>query len=703
MRNRTGNACLAIAGLLIFPGGASTPALAQDRLLAGLVVDAQGGGVGDATIFLASVGRPQHPAETQAKLRGMHAAGDGAIRVARSAADGTFSALLPAGRYRIAVFKPGYEVALTEVNLLARSLVEITMRPLDRMPGTPPPGDGERRDRGLDWILRLPAGNVLRDREASPDGLIGEGAVVSRAGERRAAFWTRLPPIDGEFMQDLSGGDLLGGETSGPGDSSGRSTRLALRGPVGGQGSWRFDGRAGRTTTALNAGGDIHRGRRSAGLGIAFDYRPGPGDGLEAQLRYGTSRYLLDAPPASDGIDQEQKTAGMRARWERRLGDETRLHVGASYLEAGVRQPPGGQGPIPSLPPGGLDRDGLVDRSLGATAGLAFKVDTHDVGVAVRVHSYRYDLGDGGALLSSVDSGLVTLEAGGRGSALSLFGQDDWRVADRSVVHYGLGYHNDWSSGGSYFMPRVGLTHTLSAGGDLLLRSALLYRIDDRAMPPPGTAALERPGEIRPDARRLGYEIGVERRPEDRLQFAATLSYRPFQEIGGDQGTTTAPGFLDEGVLVLADAAAGRHEMEIAVERGFGFVRGSLAGSLGRVEGRLSPVLNEAPLQSLKAGEARYYLTTLRAQFEPTDTELRIDYRRVTGETEPAPGGGAGSLDYRRLDLAVYQVLPWVPMANSRWRVLMAYQGLQYDSLDDPALPDSGATSRVTGGVDISF
>jgi hypothetical protein len=33
----------------------------------------------------------------------------------------------------------------------------------------------------------------------------------------------------------------------------------------------------------------------------------------------------------------------------------------------------------------------------------------------------------------------------------------------------------------------------------------------------------------------------------------------------------------------------------------------------------------------------------------------------------------------------------------------MAYQGLQYDSHADPALPDSRATSRLTSGVDISF
>ncbi len=698
MRNRIGNARLAIAGLLSLLGGVSTAVLAQDRPLAGRLVDERGGGVGDATLFLMPVGRPRRSAEIQANLRDMSAA-EGGGRVTRSATDGSFSALLPAGRYRIAAFKSGYEVSLTEVHLLARSRVEITMRPVDGMPGGKPV-EGEGQSGGLDWILRQPDGNVLRDRAVDLGRLIEEGAAVPPAGERRAAFWTRLP-FDGEFVQHLSGGSLLGGEGSGPGDSSGRSTRLALKGPVGNLGSWRFDGRTGRTTTALDPGADLRRGRRSSGVGIGLDYQLGPRDGLQAEMSYGTSRYLLDAHLAPDYIDQEEKTTGVRTRWDRRLGGEMLLHVDTSYLQAGVRQPAGLQGPGPVPPVGGPGRNGQVDRSLGAAAGLAFRSDAHDVGLAVRVHSYRYDLGDGGALLASFDAGPVSLETGGQGSAVSLSGQDDWRVAERSTVRYGLGYHNDWAAGSSYFAPTVGLTCALSSAGDLLLRSALVYRIEDRLQPAPGGAAPGRPDES-PDPRNLGWEIGVERRPENRLRFAATLSYRPFLEMGGSD-RTARPALQDEGVPVLADAAAGRHEMGIEVGRGFGVVRGSLAGSLGRVEGRLSPRLQESPLQGLKAGEARYYLTSLRAEFEPTETELRIDYRRVTGETEAAAGAGNDSLDYRRLDLAVYQNLPWVAIANSRWRVLMAYQGLQYDSLADPALSDSGATSRVTGGVDISF
>ena len=702
MRNRTGNACLAVAGFLIIFAGVSPPALAQERPLTGQVIDALGAGVSDATIFLTPVGRPRYAADTQARTRSAAAPGDGAGRVVKSAADGSFSALLPIGRYRIAAFKPGYEVSLSEVNLQARNLVEVRMSAADRPPARPLE-DAASRDRGLDWILRHPEGDVLRDREASVEGPVEDGgtAPIPVAYEAHvvspAKGWS---PVGGEFRQDLGGAELFGGGGPGAGDSSSRTTRLDLRGAVGEQGAWRFDGVTGRTAAALDGDNDVRRARRSSGLGLALDCRLDSGDRLQARLRYGVSRYLLDASGSADAIDQDQRTAGVRARWDRRLSQDALLHIAGSYLEAGVRQPSPEQNPALAPPLGDFGRDGQVDRSLGAAAGLTFKADEHDVGVGLHVHSYRYDLGDSGALLSSVGSGGAPLEGGERGSAVRLFGRDDWRLAEGYVLNYGLGYHNDLSTGGGYLVPRVGLTRTLSGPGDLRMRSAVVYRVDE------GPASEPRGGwrgDARVDAARLGYEIGVERRPEDRLQFAATVSYMPFQEIGEEEGSGAAPGFPDGGMLVLAGAAAGRHEMEVELQRVFGFVRGSLAGSIVRVVGRLAPVLDEAPLQSLKAGEARYCLTTLRALFEPTDTELRIDYRRVMEETESDAAGGTGSLAYRRLDLAVFQDLPWMTVANARWRVLMAYEGLLYGSLDGPAVPGSGVTSRVSGGVDVSF
>jgi hypothetical protein len=115
--------------------------------------------------------------------------------------------------------------------------------------------------------------------------------------------------------------------------------------------------------------------------------------------------------------------------------------------------------------------------------------------------------------------------------------------------------------------------------------------------------------------------------------------------------------------------------------------------------------VNEAPVQLLADAEARYYRTQLWAACVRTDTEVQLDYRRVlTAERLAAPG--VEPSDYRRLDLVVYQQIPG-PQAlrEARLRVLMAYQGFDYDALYDgpEGATVSGRASRVTGGLDISF
>jgi hypothetical protein len=97
-------------------------------------------------------------------------------------------------------------------------------------------------------------------------------------------------------------------------------------------------------------------------------------------------------------------------------------------------------------------------------------------------------------------------------------------------------------------------------------------------------------------------------------------------------------------------------------------------------------------------------MTALRAEVQPTETEVRVDFQRVMGQTEAAMSVEGSPVDYRRLDLAILQALPFSPIASARWRVLMAYQGLLYDAPEGASsLAGSLASSRVTGGVDISF
>jgi hypothetical protein len=679
MTIRSRIACRALVALLVLSGAAVPTALAQERMLAGQVVDERGEGVPDATIFVTRLGRARHLAEVSARLRAMTPAAEASDGVVKSGRDGTFSVEVAPGRYSVAVFKIGYSVALAEVNLVTRNPLQVLIR--EEAPTAATEKAAAKREGGLDWILRRSDGDELHELRAGLEG-------TSHGDAARAGHGVRMPPVNGELRQDFSGSDLLGGEAAGPGDASGRTTRLELRGAAGEEGFWRFAGHTGRTSAAPAAGGAARQDGTSSGVGGAFDYRLGPGDDLKTGVRYATSRYVFHSGDATDDIDQQQTQAALNTRWDKSLGDGAGVFVVGSYQEAAVLQPAGDQGA------GEAGR--LVDRSVGAAAGLAFRSDDHEVGMALRVHTYRYDLADGGALLYRADWTAVPFEQGTEGSAVTFSGGDGWRVADHHVLNYGIGYHNDFSSGTSYVVPRVGMTSTLTDGGDLVVRSAVMYRVEDGRVPAQAIPSSDA-GDLRPQSARLGYEIGVTRRPEDRLQFAATLSYRPFQEgIDGQD----AP--KDE-MLILSDATAGRHEMEFEVERSLGLVRGVFTGSIGRVQGRLSPVLNEGPVMELQTGQAHYLLTGLRATIQPTDTEVRIDYRRVESEAESRDPGRPASLDYRRLDLAVLQDLPISPFASSRWRVMMIYQGLLLDSADASAWAGPWAASRVSGGVEVSF
>src|SRR2546425_85085 len=194
MKIRSGNACLALVVLLIVSAGVDPPALAQDRMLAGQVIDARGDGVADTTVFVTQLGRTRSTPELRAELRAGAAADEVVERGLKSAHDGTFGLLLPVGRYRIAAFKPGYEVALAEVNLLARDLVEVRMKTEGAQADAQPdlsPG----RDRGLDWILRRSDRDELRDMEAGTPRPLSRGSVgTCRAAPARTAGdrWTRL-------------------------------------------------------------------------------------------------------------------------------------------------------------------------------------------------------------------------------------------------------------------------------------------------------------------------------------------------------------------------------------------------------------------------------------------------------------------------------------------------------------------------------
>ncbi len=696
MRKDAGNSWRCFALLLVALAGSIAPGIAGDSVLTGRVTNTEGAEIGGVMLFLAAVGRVSPPGP-----------GGAATKFLESSSDGSFVTILPAGRYVVAASKPGYEVALTEVSTLIRGVLEVRLRESARivlgdLPDAPP---GENP--GLSWILRSPSNDVLRETEAS---LPLAGTTTVRAAPPSRAGWLQaiLQPIDGELVQHFSGAALLGQEAAGPSDTSGRSTSLALRGAIGDQGSWRFDGLTGRLSTGPAEGAAGPRqGRRADRMQFGFDYRLGPDDTLEADLRYGTSRYVVDPNGETvNATDQDETNVGLRSRWNRKLGEAGLLYVEGSYVETGVRVPDAGGSPLVSLTGQEGTASRVTDRSTLAAAGLAVDAGRHRLDFGIRTKSYRYDLRDRGVLLYTLYDAPTLTEPGEGGQAMSLFGSDDWRLGGRSTLNYGLRYHSNLSAGNAYLVPRLGLTFEPAEAGGTRFRSQLLFRLDDPGLSSLYSTAEERREVERRDVARFGYLLGVERRPDDRLGFAATLSYKPFEEgVGGEDGGVVAPGAWGDALLFLTDGAAGRHELGVEIGRAFGEVRGSLSGTVGRVEGRLTPAVEEAPVQVLSLGEVRYYLTRLRALYGPTETEVQVDYRSVQAEGGvPESFDPEGSVAYRRIDLTVAQDLPRISGAmNARFKVLMAYQGLVYGSSYEGARALPGATSRWTGGVDIRF
>jgi hypothetical protein len=684
-------------------------ASAVERPVAGQVVDAEGAGIEGATIYLAPLRAPA--AAAIAPVARAASPGGSDILVLRSVEDGTFSGAVPPGRYRVAASKPGYDLLLTEVNLRARRLLELRLRQAARRILGDRPYAAGAGDDDLDWILRRPADDVLRDREAAvlvPEADGGEVAAGDRGGRALvartpdAARWLErlMRPLDGEITHLVSGGDPFG-EGPAPGDTDGFATRLALKGAFSEGGSWRFDGRMGRSAAGF-AVGRARQGRRSDRVMLGMEHALGPGGRLQAEVDYGLVRFVREAGgPAPYEADQAQRTTAVRSRWDRRLGADALMYVDGVFRLAGVSAP-AARASADFMPAETGDGSRARDRSWRAGAGIALEVENHRVDLGLRTGAYRHDLLNRGFLLAGSPETPALAEPGDRGSAVSLFGQDDWRVAGRYVVNYGLGYHNLLGERSGFLVPRVGVTREPGRPGGAKVRSMLLFRVDD---PPgagrgPSAATSEYPG--RGEADRVGYLIVVESGPVGKTRVAAAVSYRPFEEMADDPRGETLPGSGAAGPIVLTDGAAGRHEVGLEVQRGFGDLHGSISGSIGRVEGRLAPAIEESPVPALRFGEARYYLTSVRALYAPTETEVQIDFRRVMGELE-AGSEQPDAVEYRRVDLTVQQELPRFNQ-GARWKVLMAYQGLLSGQADAGSGGEGPLTaSRLSGGVEISF
>jgi hypothetical protein len=264
----------------------------------------------------------------------------------------------------VAAVKRGFDVSMTEVHSLSARVVQMRLRP------SPPAVRQPGADLGADLLVPGERSDVLRDE----DPILAPAVFISRqdddgpldppeagvAAGMRDPSRALLGALDGEVMQSLGAGELLGLESGAPIDAT-RATTLSLRAPLRPGIGWQVDGRSLRSRNDIPeeserlAGRSDRmafslarapesreglRGRLSAGLGneSAGDLMSRDatiqGDGeMEYGSRGSAMAFALQAWGSRSGVEQMNDATGLAlyAGDQRALGVRTRVDYGLEY------------------------------------------------------------------------------------------------------------------------------------------------------------------------------------------------------------------------------------------------------------------------------------------------------------------------------------------------------------------------------------
>jgi hypothetical protein len=682
MHRRPGQAFWFVTFLLVGSASPCVASLQEDQgNFFGQVFDTSGMAVEGATLYLAPAvggcGDPATPVHDPGG-KGADPAGCADVIIVTTDLRGGFEGRVPPGRYRIAALKPGYELLLSEIGIFTRAFHDLRLRPT----ATAARVRHREDDPGLNWILKQRRPDPLRDLQPAVAGA-PEGATARPEGPVAGL----LQAIDGEMSWSMSGGGPFA-DPPGAGGTAGQTASLAVAGGIGAAGRWRLTGGFAESATGLPGAAASRRELRSGSLAVAMDYRLEGGDRIEGEIHYGEAlaESLVDGT-GTVVAGQSRRAASIRSRWERPLAGAGAIYVDGSYQGAGIgwHDAAGAADPARAalLPPG--------HDTWRAGAGYARDLGDHAVDFGFRASVRQGETGTQEFAVAAGAPGEARLER----SEVALFGADDWRLAERYTLNYGLSYWSDRDTGTGWLLPTIGFVRDPGFEGGWRVRSLLVFRLDDPLSGPADAG--------RPTAPRVGGVIGFEQEPAAGTRIAATVAMVPFHDdliaVPGGPGVTqsAAP------APVLSDGEARRSEVGVEVDHVFGPFRGSLSGAVGRVVGRLSPVVDELPLQAIDEGEVRYWVTRLRGVYAPTETIVLVDVRRVVGSSAGAVGADPEAHDYRRVDLVLQQPLPWMSRA-ARWRLQMAYRGLLSGSSDlAPGGLTAGNVSRLSGGVSVMF
>jgi hypothetical protein len=660
------------------------PARAEDiRGWSGAVLDPLGAGIAgvEVLVFSAEGESRESPAEIFKTDR------SGRFRL---------SGLNP-GRYILALNKPGYQILLAQVHTRWISKLALTLIPRRDIPAAPIGNDS------MDWILRAPRSDLLKQigREvpgpSAESGALPGGPPVSASSPRVAALGSL--PFNADVEQWYTTSPGFSGRSSEGGGASGRTTALRFDGDLLGHGSWQVDGVLGVLTTG--GGQETGRDEGADRLRLGLDYRVGEADSVRVRARYDRDSYRQEASslgalaPAS--ADQEVRTMGYRADWLRDLEEGKGLEMNVGFLQAQGRYPlsTGEAAPVSD------SEEGIQDRRWDAGARYGFNVSPeHRVSVRAQTRLYRYGLRDEGWVLVPFQMERFRPEGADRGWVLSFSGEDAWRISNPLSVSIGLDYQR--SRGGwpvSAVIPRLGARRE---GDRVVVQGQILFRMESSSSSDAaGNSAAEATGG---DPTSLGYRAEILQRVGESWTIAGHAERNPSYD-DMERGWSNPQGPADPGELLLTDPSSWVEEVGLKVTKRLRGVEGTLGTDSGRVRGRLSARLDGAPILFLVDGEVHYLTLRASALVTKTDTEVRLDYRRLDGLEISAPSGDLYQAS--RVDLSFLQQ---VPLAGKRipadWRVLLAFQTLSREGVESVQAggePWPERIHRISGGLGVKF
>jgi hypothetical protein len=586
MKRRTSDcrSVLAFLFCLTMPAVAGGEVRASESAITGKLIDAGGTAIPGATVLV------------------FYSQGQAAAAV-HSATDGSFTAMLPPGRYVVAAVKRGYEISLTEVYAVPDRVVRLRLQEsVAGMADRPRDLEGA----GTDWLIRQQGADVLRDQGGAFPVLAAYSPDRAPAGRDLAR--DLLDVIDGDVVQIFGAGDLLGIlDSAGSSKEMERSTALALRAPLSTSLTWGLEGQSGRSGFPLE----------------------------EGSLASGSDRLAV-------GVDYGSADRPISGRLRGGFGND-------------------------------LAGDARVDqRLLEGTGEIAFPGGEHQLVVALRAWSGEADLTGGSYLtLDALGAGLAQAPPM-TGEGGTIYTGDRMSLDPSTSFDYGLEYHGDSLSGESRLVPRVGMSRRVAGASDIMVRSELLL-----------------------DPVHPGGRVTFEGVPQARTQIAASLSLLPAHSgLAADPVPEGAPNRA-QNVRLSPESNADSRQIDVALGRDFGMLSGSVSGSVGRTGTRTMPLVESGSVPIVSFGAESFYETRIGVAYKPWETRMEVGYRHVASE-----------LDYHQLNLMLSRNLP-APrsLLGARLRALLEWQSLAYDTLlagNGPG-PISGLTSRLSGGVGLSF